>query len=362
MFGLPLNRDYVNNTGLDELVYLGFVYHELGHDITLPGLYSNYGDTYSLAYLEDTIEEDMPYLARYDIHFWDRTGMIYEGFADGWLDFALSSVDPDYAALAVWLQRAWGEFWIDDIVELYGKYANKSVQYGTDIQRYVPDMVKELGERIPEENASLLYQQRVPVTPLRAFDRGAVTGKVVVIYGTQNPDPTGSEYDRETAELIADNLRTFYSQWDGSVEIVVKADVNVTGDELGENLVLVGGPAANSVVAGMQEHFPLRFVKEGNYWVIEHGTNWSVGSFIITENEGDPVVKGRLDLSDDPTAALLIAVRNPNNPENYIVWIAGADRYGTRLFRNPTYYLSSYEIFTGKEIEIGFYVQPLVPS
>ena len=359
MFGLSLNKDYLDNPGLDRLNYLGMVYHELGHDISNPTL--NFYDYLprELSYLESTIEDDMPYLAVYDIHFWGDYGMIYEGFADGWEDFAIMNVDPEYAELAMWMQRGWGEFWIDDMIELYEKYANESAQNNRDIRMYIQNIAEELKERIPEKNASILYQQRVPVTPLRAFDKGAVTGKVVVVYGTQNPDPKGTEYDRETAELIADNLKTFYSQWNGSVEIVVKADVNVTEDELGENLVLVGGPAANSVVAEMQEHFPLRFVKEGDYWVIEHGTNWSVDSFIITENESDPVLKGQLDLSDDLTAALLLAVRNPNNPENYIVWIAGADRYGTRLFRNPTYYLSSYEIFTGKEMEIGFYVQPL---
>ncbi|WP_297499345.1 hypothetical protein [Thermococcus sp.] len=36
---------------------------------------------------------------------------------------------------------------------------------------------------------------------------------VLVVYGTQNPDPSGTEYDRKTAEEIADNLRTFYSLW-----------------------------------------------------------------------------------------------------------------------------------------------------
>ncbi|NJE75866.1 DUF4932 domain-containing protein [Thermococcus sp. ES12] len=362
MFGLPLNRDCLNNPGLDRLNYLGMVYHELGHDISTRelNLYDSLPE--ELSYLESTIEEDMPYLAVYDIHFWGDYGMVYEGFADGWEDFAIANVDPEYAELAMWMQRGWGEFWIDEMVELYRKYANESVRNNGDIRMYIQEIAEELKKKVPEENAPVLYQKRVPVTPLRAFDRGAITGKVVVVYGTQNPDPEGTEYDRETAELIANNLKTFYSQWNGSVEIVVKADVNVTDDELGENLVLVGGPAANSIVAEMQEHFPLRFVKEGDYWVIEHNTNWSVDSFIITENESDPVLKGRLDLSDDLTAALLLAVRNPDDPENYIVWIAGADRYGTRLFRNPTYYLSSYEVFTGKEIEMGFYVQPLASS
>ncbi|WP_148882328.1 DUF4932 domain-containing protein [Thermococcus aciditolerans] len=356
MFGLPLNMDYVNNTGLDELIYLGFVYHELGHDITLPGLYANYGDTYSLAYLEDTIEEDMPYLARYDIHFWDRTGMIYEGFADGWLDFTLSNVDPDYAALAVWLQRAWGEFWIDEVLQLYGKYAAMSVQNSVPLDDYVDEMLVDLRTLIPPENAGKLYSERVPVTPLRAFDRGAVEGRVVVVYGTQNPDPSGVEMDRKTAEAIAENLRVFYSQWDGTVEVSVKADVNVTDEDMGSNLVLVGGPYSNSLVDELDEGFPLRFVPVGDgHWVLDRNPDWGIYSYVLTSNEEDPVITG--ELGSITGTAVIMAVRNPYNQGNYIVWVAGENRNLTALFQNPTYYLSSYEIWSEKGIEMGFYVQ-----
>ncbi|AEK72314.1 hypothetical protein GQS_02065 [Thermococcus sp. 4557] len=361
MFGLPLNGDYVNNTGLDELVYLGFVYHELGHDITLPGLYANYGDTYSLAYLEDTIEEDMPYLARYDIHFWDRTGMIYEGFADGWLDFALSSVDPDYAALAVWLQRAWGEFWIDEVLQLYGKYTAMSVQNSVPLDDYVDEMLVDLREMVPQEEARKLYSERVPVTPLRAFDRGAVEGRVVVVYGTQNPDPAGVERDRETAEAIAENLRVFYSQWNGTVEVSIKADVNVTDGDMESNLVLVGGPYSNSLVDELDDNFPLRFVPVGDgHWVLEKNPDREVYSYVLTENDEDPVITG--ELGNITGTAVIMAVRNPYNPGNYIVWVAGENRNLTALFQNPTYYLSSYEIWSEKGIEMGFYVQPLASS
>ncbi|NJE31076.1 DUF4932 domain-containing protein [Thermococcus sp. 18S1] len=361
MFGLPLNKDYVNNTGLDELIYLGFVYHELGHDITLPGLYANYGDTYSLAYLEDTIEEDMPYLARYDIHFWDRTGMIYEGFADGWLDFALSGVDPDYAALAVWLQRAWGEFWIDEVLQLYGEYTAMSVQNSVPIGEYVDEMLTDLREMVPQEEARKFYEERVPVTPLRAFDRSAVDGRVVVVYGTQNPDPLGVERDMETAEAIAENLRVFYAQWNGTIEVQIKADANVTNDDLGSNLVLVGGPYSNALVNELDDNFPLRFVPAGNgHWILEKNHDWEVYSYILTENADDPVVTG--ELGDVTGAAVIMAVRNPYAPGNYIVWVAGEDRNLTALFQNPTYYLSSYEIWSEKGIEMGFYVQPLASS
>ncbi|GAB6101932.1 CGP-CTERM sorting domain-containing protein [Thermococcus atlanticus] len=356
MFGLPLNRDFIRSMKLDELNYLGFIYHELGHDITTGALWKSGEALLNLTYLESTIEKDMPYLARYDIHFWGSFGMIYEGFADGWEDFALSHVNENYTQLAMWMQRAWGEFWIDETVDMYEKYTNMSLREGKSLTDYVQEMAKELGRRIPPEKAGELYQERVPVTPLRALDRGAVKGKVIIIYGTRNPDPKGVEYDEETAGAVADYLRTFYSQWPENVDVEVKADINVTGEELKENLVLVGGPVANKVVAEMQSFFPLRFMKYGDEWVLEH-RNWKVTSFILT---GNNILEG--ENAGYSRASVIMAIRNPLNPENYIIWIAGADRYGTRLYRNPTYYLSSYEIFTGKEIEMGFYVQPLASS
>ena len=361
MFGLPLNRDCVNNTGLDELIYLGFVYHELGHDLTLPGIYSSYGDLYALAYLEDTIEGDMPYLARYDIHFWDRVGMIYEGFADGWQDFALSSVDPDYVTLAIWMQRGWGEFWIDEILGLYGKYSQMSVRNSVPLGTYVDEMLVDLRSMIPPSDAGRLYDERVPVTSLRALDRGAVEGRVVIVYGTRNPDPAGTERDRETAEAIAENLRKFYSQWDGTVNVSIKPDVNITPEDLRLNVVLVGGPYSNSLVDDLDENFPLRFVPSGgNHWVLEKNPGWDIYSYVLTLNADDPVITG--ELGSVTGEAVIMAIRNPQNPENYIVLVAGESRNLTALFQNPTYYLSSYEIWSEEGIEIGFYVQPLSSS
>ncbi|WP_461864028.1 DUF4932 domain-containing protein [Thermococcus sp.] len=355
IFGLPLNRDIINSTYLNELLYLGFIYHELGHDITSGWIGNSRGLLLNLTYLESTIKENMPYLSTYDMHFWGSAGMIYEGFADAWEDYALARIDPDYVALIMWMQRAWGEFWIDDTLELYEKYSPESIPGIEPIGRFIPKMMQELRKRIPPEKAGELYRKRVPVTPLMAFDRGAVTGRLLVVYGTRNPNPKGTEYDRRTAELIAENLKSFYSQWPGNVSVEVKADINITGAELKENLVLVGGPVANGIVAGMQDEFPLRFVKENGRWVIEHNTDWNVTAFLLTEDLNDPVLKGRLISVSN--ASLVMAIRNPRNPENFIIWVAGADRYRTRIYTNPTYYLSSYEIFSGKEIEEGFYVQ-----
>lgn len=359
MFGLPLNRDVINSSYLDELIYLGFIYHELGHDATMPALNTNLRD---YEYLQDAIEEDMPYLARYDMHFWNPAGMIYEGFADAWEDYALSHVDGNYSLLAMYMQKAWGEFWMESLL-----YSLQDCALGVSTRSYpnltacVPEALKSLKKLASPENVSIVYENEVPVTPLRAFDRAAQAGKVIIVYGTQNPDKSGVEYDKATAEMIAENLRNFYSQWPGHVEVLVKADREVTKEDLKENLVLIGGPVANALVKSFEGQFPFKFVQVSGDWKLAYACNISNSCttyrpvFFTITNES--VKRSTYLLTDN--ASVILTVRNPFNPENYVTWIAGENRELTRLYTNPTYYLSSYEVYDGKEIQIGFYVQPL---
>ncbi|WP_099211383.1 DUF4932 domain-containing protein [Thermococcus henrietii] len=360
MFGLPLNRDYVMSMGLDELLYLGFIYHELGHDITIPAL-DAYGNLSNLTYFVDAIRSDMPYLARYDIHFWSKTGMLYEGFADAWEDYAISRINENYTLLAINMQKAWGEFWIGWLLNRTAYYSELSRKTGKPFSDYVWSILGEMRGFASPENVSEVYSREVPVTPLRAFDRGAELGRVVIVYGTANLDPTGTEKDKETAEEIAGNLRRFYSQWVEPVDVVVKADVNVTDADLEGVVVLVGGPVSNRLVRELDSKFPLRFEKVNGTWVLTHTEN--VTSFVLLDEKSPwKKVYGNVsvavgNLGNVANASVLMAIRNPYNESNYLVWVAGENRNLTALFTNPTYYLSSYEIYTGKEVEMGFYVQ-----
>lgn len=358
MFGLPLNRDFINSTRLDELLYLDFVYHELGHDVTVPVLRASKELLRNMTYFVDAIKDDMPYLATYDIHFWSRTGMLYEGFADAWGDFALVHVNPAYASLAMEMQKAWGEFWIENLFRGVQNCALK-VRKGevSNFSSCVPWLLMELKRFASPENVSEVYSREVPVTPVKAFDRGAQKGRVIVVYGTHNPDPSGTEYDKKTAEKIANNLRIFYSLWRDKVEVEVRADDEVTSSELNENLVIVGGPVANSLAEKMQNHFPFQFRKTGGRWYLWRNESWKgeweIVSFLLMNST---IKRGYLVSLND--VALIASIRNPYNPENYIVWIAGTNRSLTALFQNPTYYLSSYELWSKNGIEMGFYVQP----
>ncbi len=360
MFGLPLNRDYVVSTELDELLYLGFIYHELGHDITIPAI-NSYRNLYNLTYFIDAIRADMPYLARYDMHFWSRTGMLYEGFADAWEDYAISQINENYTLLAINMQKAWGEFWIGWLLNRTAYYSELSRKTGRPFSDYVWDILDEMRGFASPENVSEVYSREVPVTPLRAFDKGAELGKVVIVYGTEGSDPERTEKNRETAEGIAENLRTFYSQWPSAVDVAVKTDANVTDSDLRGVIVLVGDPVSNRLVEEFDDYFPLRLEEVNGTWTIIHTKN--VTSFLLLDDDsplhevyGDtPVVVGILPPTTE--AALLMAAKNPRNPNSYVVWIAGTDENLTMMFTNPTYYLSSYEIWTKDAIELGFYAR-----
>ncbi|MDK2853424.1 MAG: hypothetical protein PWQ92_318 [Thermococcaceae archaeon] len=356
VFGLPLNSVYVNNSEFDRVWILEFIYHELGHDLTSPKLGEYYGyKVRPLRYLEDTIEEDMPYLATYDIHFWGEATMIYESFADGWAYFALSRINKDYAELSLEMQKAWGEFWIEEVVELYEKYARIAVENNKPLDEYMLNILTELAQKVPEEKAKALYKERVPVTPLRALDDVVKEGEVLIVYGTQNPDKSGVDYDRKTAEIVRDYLQRFYSQWTGEIKVEVKSDLEVTDEDLKKDLILIGGPASNKVVDQLDEGFPLRFVFSNGTWILEKNAEFkNVRTFLITD-QNIKEIEFTSKTYNSPLTSLIMAIQNPYRQDNYIIWIAGTDRYGTRRYKNPTYYLLSYQIYDGRVIEDGFY-------
>jgi len=357
MFGLPLNPVYVENEEFNKLWFLDFIYHELGHDFTIDKLDEYYFRLQEMKYFESIIEEDMPYLATYDIHFWGYWGMIYEGFADGFSYFALRDINPAFAEWNKEMQKAWGEFWQDDMVELYEKYADMSFKENRTLDEYVPQMMKELITRIPEDKAEEYYQEKVPITPIRALDKVVKEGEVLIIYGTQNSDEKGVEYDKATAELVKDYLTQFYSQWPGEIKIEVKMDINVTDEELKKNLILVGGPVSNKIVQKIQDEFPFKFTYLNGTWVLERnqGFNTTVKAFLFTNSSIEEIDFSKYRIYSSPKTSILVTIRNPFMEDNYIIWIAGVNRYSTRIYRNPTYYFTSYEVYDGEKIEDGFY-------
>ena len=129
----------------------------------------------------------------------------------------------------------------------------------------------------------------------------------------------------------------------------------MTDEDLKKDLILIGGPASNKVVDQLDEGFPLRFVFSNGTWILEKNAEFkNVRTFLITD-QNIKEIEFTSKTYNSPLTSLIMAIQNPYRQDNYIIWIAGTDRYGTRRYKNPTYYLLSYQIYDGRVIEDGFY-------
>lgn len=147
---------------------------------------------------------------------------------------------------------------------------------------------------------------------------------MLIIYGTQNPDPTGTESDKQTAYRFRDLCK------DRGSDVNVKADKEVTEADIEKyNLVLYGGPVSNSIVAEINNELPIKFEKINGEWNIVAGRNKFTG--------------------DD--VGLIMACPNPLYPSNYVLIYAGLTRDGTEkansVYHGPTDYL----IFNNTSLE-----------
>jgi len=125
--------------------------------------------------------------------------------------------------------------------------------------------------------------------------------KSLIVYGTQANENTAAAYKKLAEQISTGGTRTRWlyvhdteSQWP------IKADSEVTADDVRDaNLVLLGGPGANSVSTRIADRLPLKFQSD----------RLSVG---------DVVVNG-------PDAEVLFIYPNPQNRRRYVVVLGVAD-------------------------------------
>jgi hypothetical protein len=141
----------------------------------------------------------------------------------------------------------------------------------------------------------------------------------LIVYGTQNPDPSGTDTDMRTAYRIRDLIEDVIGS-----EIEVKADTEVTEADIQEyNLMLYGGPVANSIMAEINDDLPIQFAFRGGEWCIVAGERMITG-----EDTG-----------------VIMACPNPLNPDNYVLIYAGVTRIGTTNANNVHHGPTDYVIF-----------------
>ncbi|HEV3202976.1 MAG TPA: C45 family autoproteolytic acyltransferase/hydrolase [Gemmataceae bacterium] len=123
---------------------------------------------------------------------------------------------------------------------------------------------------------------------------------VLIIYGTLKD----RHAQREAAQLLQRKISRFWMEPITNYTVPIKADIEVTDEDLKKNhLLLIGTPEANSVAARCRHELPV---------------NFGTGSF---------VVKGKVYAH--PASAVISAGPNPQNPRYSVVLFAGLSAEAT---------------------------------
>ena len=212
----------------------------------------------------------------------------------------------------------------------------------------IPEVV---GKLVMEDNLTRYFNSKMPVNGFWATNRIYTEKRVIIVYGTQNPDESGNEYDRESALMLADWLRS------AGISVEVKSDRELANEDLQNNLIVIGGPAANELTKNLTKELVVRFSFNGEWKLVRNFTAVENPISFIFSNGSIKVVEPDTQIPQEYPLGVVQTLRNPWNNEKFIIVIAGVDRYCTRKMLRYLNYRSSYLIKGKTFFEEGFYVQ-----
>ncbi len=334
------------------------------HEFTHPFVDNFLAETYKLfenkSYYLDEIKNQLPMTTMYDpAHFGSFIRYLNEVLTESLAEyFALESGVPQESVKYRTLELSSGLYPIEDFLKEYN-YFEKIRKDNETLLDYAPIMAEHMGEWATPENISRYFNKRAPVTGLPFINRGTYLGKVVIVYGTQNPDKSGVKYDKKTAEELREFLEnSFIIGYGNTPKIIVKEDVNLTDEDLRGNLILIGGPVANEITRELNDQLPVTFVCDEDGWSLKRnsGVVKDFSAFLLTS---DNLVELPLNstVPHNKTVGVLETIRNPWNEKNFIMVLAGLTRYGTKNISKNLDFVVSYKIFGGNYTELGFYKQ-----
>ena len=132
---------------------------------------------------------------------------------------------------------------------------------------------------------------------------GVLDGKIVV----GSPDPHGPEKARSRDAYYAIDLGLFLGTFLTSAKSSVRLDTDISNENLGGNLILIGGPVINRITNLVNPKMPVRFDERKNI---------------------HSLISGKRYASDD--AGLVVKMKNPYNENKWMLVIAGKRYSGTR--------------------------------
>jgi hypothetical protein len=152
----------------------------------------------------------------------------------------------------------------------------------------------------------------------------AYNSKFILVYGTKGTNPKEIEVNRQVALLLAVKWDTWAH---GNCE--VKGDIEVTSEEIeSANLILVGSPRSNAILARINDKLPIRF-------------------------EGEAIVMGDTSFTGEDLGLNMI-YPNPLNPDRYVLIKSGVNWRGTQLVPWLERRLPDYVVFDGGCKKMGW--------
>ena len=336
------------------------ILHEFTHPYINPLIDSHSTLFRNLTYFVEEVQKEFPTVSSRDPVHYASNYYWRELFTESFALYLTSHYNltkivkyQEFSDLAI------GYYLVDDIVKEF-KVFEKTKRSNETLSDYLPTLIKHLQELATPNNVTFYFRQKVPVTVFWFLDKGYATGRIIIVYGTQNPDEEGNSYDKETAFQLRDNLNKMFSRAYGVLPtIIVKSDKKLTYEDLKENLILVGGPVANNLTKSLQNKMPIKFVLNRT-WRLKRDSSLvnKFSAFLFTSFEKLPIEELSTDapISQEYPLGVVEVIRNPWNEKNLVLIVAGVDRYSTRrLISNVQASLISYIIKGDNYVEAGFY-------
>ena len=185
--------------------------------------------------------------------------------------------------------------------------------------------------RITKPALVLRFKELLPSQEISAADEKVgrflspfiVDGKLDSRIIVGSPDPHGPEKARSRDGYYGIDIALFLGTFlDYVPEINVRLDTEVTDADLKENLILIGGPITNRIVAKVNGKMPVYFSPDKNIYSKISKTSYS---------------------SDE--TGLIVKIKNPFNPEKAVLVVAGKRFSGTRAA--ITAFLKSFKEICG---------------
>ncbi|WP_461864266.1 DUF4932 domain-containing protein [Thermococcus sp.] len=244
---------------------------------------------------------------------------------------------------------------LSDVIKEYEHFEDVKKDNET-FEGYLPTLLLRMQKWATPENITRYYNMVAPINGYRALNKIASQARVIIVYGTKNPDNTGTEYDRNSALALRGYLKEIFKRNGINVDVLVKSDNSLTKEELKENLILIGGPVANEVTRKINSRLPVTFINEKG-WKLKRNPSIVENFVTFSLDNNLTEILSNSTISCDKIGGVTQVIRNPWNREKFITVIAGLTRYGTREMTSYFGYSSSYVLYCDETYEEGFYTQ-----